>query len=176
VYQFIDAEGAAEALQGPFAVAGHVEGFGVLAEAVVDEPVGKLQEEVPPQRGAGGLDAHTVVEDAIEHGLADRVVVAVAEADARRVGPEGRTATASGAILAITDVEVGDPAVFEGADPADEDLLAPPGLAASRTGGFARRARDRYVEGVGPSGSHRLRAPVGRLSTRKRAGFRSPRQ
>ncbi len=141
--QLIDAEGAAEVLQGPAAIVGHIELRGMVAEAVVDEAVGQLQEEVTPQRDEGGLDAHAVVEDAVEHSLSDLVVVAIAETDARRVGAEGRAATAPGAILAVGDVEVGDPAVFEGPDPAGEDLLATPEPAASWARGFARRARDR---------------------------------
>jgi hypothetical protein len=35
--------------QGPLAVVGHAERLGPLTEAVVDEPVGRLQEEVPPE-------------------------------------------------------------------------------------------------------------------------------
>jgi len=104
-----------------------------LAEAVVDEAVGQLQKEVATQRGAGGLDAHPVVEDAVEHGAADLVVVAIAEIDARRVGAKRLTAATPSTILAVCDVEVDDPAVFEGADRAAEYLLAASVSPASRT-------------------------------------------
>jgi hypothetical protein len=115
----------------------------VVAEAVVDEPVEQLQKEVPPEGGAGGRDAHAVVEDAGEHGPADLVVVAVAEADAGRVSAEGHAAAAARAILTVGDVEVGDATGFAGAAPGLEDLLAPPEPTAARARGFAGCAADR---------------------------------
>ncbi len=47
--QFVDAERAAEMLQDPAAVRRHVEGSGVVAEHVVDEPRGEVQQELAPE-------------------------------------------------------------------------------------------------------------------------------
>ena len=55
---------------------GHVELFGPIAEHVVDEPRGQVQQEFAAHRLQGLLDAHPVLEDAIEHQFPDFVVVA----------------------------------------------------------------------------------------------------
>ena len=73
--QFIDAKRAAEEAQDLAPVLGHVESPGVVVEHVVDEPRGEVEEELTAQRLQGPLDAHPVLEDAVEHEVADLVVV-----------------------------------------------------------------------------------------------------
>ena len=130
--QLVDAQGAAEAVEDPAAVVGHVEPPDLPVEAVVDEAVGEVQEEVPAHRGDDPLDAHAVVEEAVEDGLADRVVVQRPGLDARRRGAEGRAAAAAGPVLAVGDVEEDDLLVGDGPDLAVVGGLAPPELAARR--------------------------------------------
>src|SRR3954464_7463846 len=74
---------------------------GLPVEAVVDEAVGEVQEEVPTHRGDDPLDAHAVLQDAVEDGPADRVVVAGLGFDIRRGGTEGLAAGAPGPVLAV---------------------------------------------------------------------------
>src|SRR5947207_12879623 len=106
----------------------------------------------------------------------DRVVIQRPGRDPRRGGAERGAASATGPILAVSDVEEDDLLVGDGPDLAVVGGLAPPELAARRTGGLARGAVDGYGADVGADGLHSLRAPVGRLSTHKHAGFNSPGQ
>src|SRR5262245_47099122 len=71
----IDAQAAGEALDPPAAVVGPVELAGLPVQAVVDETVGQLQEEVTGQDLTQPLDALLVVEEAVEDGVADLVGV-----------------------------------------------------------------------------------------------------
>src|SRR5206468_496842 len=73
--QLIDAQRAAEPLQDRLAVPGQVEAGQLPAQAVVDEAVGQLQQEVALQGGLGLLDVEAVVQQAVEDGLADGGVV-----------------------------------------------------------------------------------------------------
>src|SRR5215208_5525018 len=139
----------------------HVKPFDLAVEAVVDEPVGEVEGEVPPHRGDRPLGAHTVVEDAVEDRLANPVVIVRPRLDARRRGAERSTATAAGPVLAVGDVEEDDLFVGDGPDLAVVGGLAPPELAARRAGGLARGAVDGYGADVGADGLHSLRAPVG---------------
>jgi len=65
--QFVHAERAAEAFQHLAAVCGHVELGGAVAEHVVDEPRGEIEEELPLERLKGPLDAHAVFEETLQH-------------------------------------------------------------------------------------------------------------
>src|SRR5262249_55001294 len=140
---------------------GKVQPPGLPVEAVGDEAVGEVEGEVPAHRGDHPLDAHAVVEDAVEDGPADGVVVAGPGLDIRRGGAEGRGAGAASPVLAVGDVEEDDLLVSEGADPAVVGGLAPPERAASRAWGFAGGAADGDGADVGTVGLHGLRAPVG---------------
>ena len=44
-------------------------------EAIVDEATGQVEQEVAFHTGNGALDVESVIEDAVENGLADEVVV-----------------------------------------------------------------------------------------------------
>src|SRR3954471_23011685 len=140
---------------------GQVELPGLPVEAVVDEPVGEVQEEVPTHRGDDPLDAHAVLQDAVEDGPADRVVVAGLGFDIRRGGTEGLAAGAPGPVLAVGNVEEDDLLVGEGADQTVTGRLASSEFAAPGTRGLCGGATDGYGADVGTDSLHGLRAPVG---------------
>ena len=94
--QLVDAERAAEVLQDHAAMLGHVELRGAVAEHVVDEPRGEVEEELAAERLQGPLDAHAVLEDAVEDQVADLVVVQGLGEDALGGVAEGRAAVAAG--------------------------------------------------------------------------------
>src|SRR3954447_20356508 len=159
--EFIDAQGAAEVIEDPATMFGHVEAPDLAMQAVVDEAVGEVEQEIPLHRGDDTFDAHAVVEDAVEDGLADLVVVQRAGFDPWRRGPEGGAAIAAGAILAVGDVEEDDFLVGEGADRSVADVLARRQLATGGARGLSGTATDVYGSDVGTDGLHGLRAPVG---------------
>jgi hypothetical protein len=103
-------------------------------EAVVDEASGQVQKEVTPHGGAGALDVEAVIEQAVEDGGADPVVVIGLGGDVEGPGAEVPAAGASGAILGVTDVEVSLLAVSQGSDTTAEGPLAPAALAAGGAG------------------------------------------
>ena len=74
--QFIHAEYAAEILEDLSAMLGHIELFGTVAEHVIDEPRGQVQQELTSERLHSLFDVHSILEDPIEHQVADFVVVA----------------------------------------------------------------------------------------------------
>ena len=84
--KLVDAQRPAEAVQDPTAMVRQVELPDSLVEAVVDEAVGEVQEEVSVHRPEDLLDAHPIVEDAVEHGFTDLVVVQGEGFHARRSG------------------------------------------------------------------------------------------
>ena len=89
---------------------------GAVAEHVVDEPRGEVQEELAAERLQGPFDVHAVLEDAVEDQVADLVVVLGLGEDALGGVAEGRAAVAAGLILAVGDLQVGDGLVGDGAD------------------------------------------------------------
>jgi hypothetical protein len=60
--QLVDAECAAEPPQDGAAMRGHVQFRGAVAEHVVDEPRGQVQEGLAADRRPRPLDAHAVLE------------------------------------------------------------------------------------------------------------------
>ena len=89
----------------------------MVVEHVVDEPRGEVEEELAAQRLQGLFDVHAVLEDAIEHQVADLVVVEGPGEDALGRVAEGRAAVAPGLIFAAGDLQVGDGLVGDGATP-----------------------------------------------------------
>lgn len=73
--QFVDAERAAEQFQDLATMHGHVELPGVVVEHVVHKPRGEFQEELTAERLQDSLDAHAILDDALEHQVTDFVVV-----------------------------------------------------------------------------------------------------
>ena len=73
--EFVHAERPAEVLQDHAAMRGHVELLGMVAEHVVDEPRGQVEEELALERSQGPFDAHAVLEDPLQDQVADAVVV-----------------------------------------------------------------------------------------------------
>ena len=127
---------------------------GVVAEHVVDEPRGEVEEELAAERLQGPLDAHAVLEDAVEHQVADLVVVLGLGEHALGGVAEGRAAVAAGGVLAVGDLQVGDGLVGDGADGAGQRPLAAAAFAALRAGGLLGGAVDRYNDGCGCFGAH----------------------
>ena len=93
--------------------------------------------------GAGALDVEAVVEDAVEDGLADEVVVVGLGGDAGRAGAEGLAAGAAGGVLGVEDAKPEATAVGEGADVAFEAAFA----AAAAAAGGAGVARGSAADG-----------------------------
>ena len=92
--QLIDAEGAAEVLQDHAAMRGQIELLDPVAEHVVDEPRGELEQKLPLQRRQGPFDVHAVLNDAFQHQIADLVIVEGPGEDALGGAAEGRAAIA----------------------------------------------------------------------------------
>jgi hypothetical protein len=152
--QFVDAKRAAEEFQDLAPVRGHVELPGVVVEHVVDEPRGEFEEELAAERLQGPLDAHAVLEDAIEHEVTDLVVGERPGEDPLGGVAEGLAAMAPGAVLATGDLEVGDGLEGDGADPTRERPLSAPMLTALRARGLLGGTTNRYNDGCGCSGTH----------------------
>ena len=155
--QFVDAERAAEAVQDPAAMVGEIKLPDLLVEAVVDEAVGEIQEKVPLHGPEDLLDAHPILEDAVEHGFTDLVVVQGAGLHSRRSGAEGRATVAPGPVFAVGDVEVDDLLVGDGPDLTVQDVLAPSELATSGAWGLAGSTFQGYGSNVGMLHLHGLR-------------------
>jgi hypothetical protein len=142
-------------------VRGEVEPPDLPIEAVVDEPIGKVQEVVSPHRGDHSLGADAILEDAVEDGESPLVVVKRPGLDVRRRGGKGRAALATGARRAGGDVQGDGPLELDGADEPVVDVLAPPERSTRRTRGVAWGAVDGYRARVGTEGLQDLRARVG---------------
>jgi hypothetical protein len=157
--EFVDAQGAGEPLDDHPPVRRHVDLADLPAQAVVDEALGQLQEEVSFHRGAGALDVEAVAEDAVEDGLADLAVVVGLGRDVQRPGAEVLAAAAAGLVLGVVDVEPGFLTVGQGADTTVKVPLAVAGLATVRAGvtlgGAAHGAGLRQEHGLCPSGKRR---------------------
>ena len=128
-----------------------------LVQAVVDEAVGEVQEEVSVHRPEDLLDAHPIVEDAVEHGVADFVVVQGAGFHARGGDAEGRATVAPGPVFAVGDVEIDGLLVGDGTDLTVKDILALTQLVTSGAWGLARGAFQGYGANVGILHLHGLR-------------------
>ena len=122
--QFVDAERAAEQFQDLATMHGHVELPGVVVEHVVHKARGEFQEELAAERLQDALDAHAILDDALEHQVTDLVVVEGSGEDALRGIAEGRAAVAPCLILAAGDLQEGDGLVDHGADPARDGPLS----------------------------------------------------
>lgn len=103
-------------------------------QAVVDEAGGEIQQEVAFHGGDGALDVEAVVEDALEDGLADEVVVVGPGGDTRRAGAKSLEAGAPRRILCVEDVNPDDRLVADGADVAIEAALEVAAFATSGAG------------------------------------------
>jgi len=128
-------------------------------QAVVDETIGEIQEKVSAHGTDDLLNTHPIIEDAVEDGLADLVVVQRLGVDTRRRGAEGGAAIAPGSILTVSDVEVDDLLVGDRTNLTVEDGLALAQLAASEASGLAGGVFRGYGSNVGTLDLHGLRAP-----------------
>src|SRR5262249_1620161 len=130
----IDAQGTAEALPGQATLPGVVELAQPPVQAVVDEATGQLQPEIALHAGAGTLDVETVVENAVEDGLADEVVVLRLGTDMRRAGAKRLAAVAAGRVVGVREVEPERRPVADGAAVAVQAAFAVSAAAAGRAG------------------------------------------
>src|SRR5262249_3754385 len=114
--QFIDAQDAAEVLQGAQAVFGQVELAQPPIQAVVDKAPGEVDEEVAAHGRAGAFGVEAVVEEAVEDGVADGVVVVGLGLDAFGARAEELAAGAARLVFCVVDEKPGDLTVSQGAD------------------------------------------------------------
>ena len=155
--QFIHTQCAAEPGQHRLAVLGEVEAADVPVEAVVDEAVGQLQQEIALEGLPGAFDVEAVVEDAVEYRLADPVVVVGFGQDIGGRGAEVLAARAACLVFSVGDVQPGDLVVGDGTDAACEGALAAALRAAGGARGELGGAADRDGDLVGFGDAHGLR-------------------
>ena len=153
--QFIHTEGAAEVVQNLATVLGQIELAGPIAEEIVDEPRGEVQQEFAAERLEGPFDAHAVLDDPLQDQIADGVVIQGPGEDAVGGAAEGGAAVAARLVFATGDLQVGDGLVGDGPDPARrQDALAAAQPATLRAGGLLGRATNGYSHDCGCIGAH----------------------
>ena len=134
---------------------GHVELCRPVAEHVVDEARGQIEEELPAERLDRPFDAHAVLEDALQDQVTDLVVIQGPGEDALGGAAEGGAAVAAGAVLAAGDLQIGDGLVGDGADPAwGQDPRAAAAATTGRARGLLGCATDGYSDDGGCLGAH----------------------
>lgn len=126
--EFVDTQGAGEMVEGPLAVAGHVDLANLPVEAVGEEAIGQIEVELPLHRLLQAMEAHAVIEEAIDDDFADAVGVAGSGFDAFDVGSERLAAVAGGAVFSHGQLDDDD---FAQGDVADESCV---GVLASSLG------------------------------------------
>jgi hypothetical protein len=115
-------------------VGGAVELSDLPIEAIVEEAIRQLEVEVTSQGLLDLLDAHAIIEDAVEDGLADLVVVMGLGRDALDLGAEGGAAVAGSPVFGGGDMEEEDGLVGEGANGAFVEVLASAESSTARAG------------------------------------------
>ncbi len=134
---------------------GEIELSHPVAKLVVDEPRGEFQQELAAQRLQSLFDVHAVLDDAIQHQIADLVVVEGPGEDALGGVAEGRATIALGLILAAGDLQIGDGLVGDGADLAGWQLpFATAVFATLWAGGLLGCTVNRYSDDRGCIGAH----------------------
>jgi hypothetical protein len=153
--QFIHTKGAAEVLQNLAAVLGQIELAGPIAEEIVDEPRGEVQQVLAPQRLDGPFDVHAVLKDALKDQIADLVIVEGPGEDTLGGVTEGGAAITPGLILTTGDLQIGDGLVDDGANLARRQLpFAMAVLTTRRARGLFGCAVNRYSDDRGCIGAH----------------------
>ncbi len=110
--QFVDAQhNAAEVLQGRLSLPGLVEPSQSPIEAVVDEATGEVEQEVAFHGRTRTLDVEAIVQDTVEDGLTDEVVIFGLGANVRRTGAKRLAAATACGVLCVEDVQPEDVAV-----------------------------------------------------------------
>jgi len=115
--EFVDAECAGEVGVCPLAVGGHVGLADFPVEAIVEEAIGEIEVEVALHGLLEAMEAHAVVEESVDDGLANAVGVFGSRFDSGGLGTERLAAVAVGAIF--SDGQFDDDDFAEG-DVADE--------------------------------------------------------
>lgn len=150
--QLVGAQGAREVVEGPLAVSGHVGLTALPVEAVVEEPIGQVEEEVASHRLLHAMEAHAVIEEAVDDGVADPVGVLGSRFDPFDVRAERLAAGTGGAVFSDRHVDEGDLAQRDVANGARVGALPPSGRAALWTGEGLRRTT--LTENANTSGVH----------------------
>src|SRR5262249_32631312 len=124
------------------------------AQAVIDKSRGQLQEKVPPEGCLNPLQAHMVLQQAIQDRLADRVGILGLGFDVGHLGAKRATTGAAGPVLGGDDMDDQDALVGDAADGPMELLLAASQGAAVRTRDLLRRSLPVRVHYPGLDGFH----------------------
>ena len=131
--QFVDAQGAGELFKGPLPVGRHVGLADLPVEAVVEEAVGEIEQEVALEGLLQTIHAHAVFEQAVNDEIADAVGVLGAWFDAVELGAKGLAAGAAGAIFSDRQLDDDNLAEREIANRSGMSIFARRGFAAMRT-------------------------------------------
>ena len=152
--QFAHAERAAEMFQNLAAMLRHVQFSDPIAEHVVDEPRGQLQQELAPQRLQHTLDARSVLDDAIQHQIPDLVVVMGLGKNTFGSDPESRAALALGCVFTVGDLQISYRLERDRAYLASTSPFSFPHLPAVGTRGLLGSAVNRYKDSRGCIRAH----------------------
>ncbi len=149
--QFVDAHNTAEVLHGRLSLPGLPQASQSPVEAVVDEATGQVEQEVAFHGRTGTLDVEAVVEDAVEDGLANEVVVFGFGADVGRTRAKRLAAFTAGGVLCVKDVQPDDADVGQRTHEAIQATFA---VAATTAAGAGVRLglatdRDNLLAGLG---------------------------
>jgi hypothetical protein len=129
----------------------------MVVEHVIGESRGQLEKVFTTERLQGLFDVHAVLKDAIEHQVANLVVVEGSGEDVLGSVPEGLATAAPGLIFAADDLKKGDGLVDNGANPAGRKPAFPTAVfAALRAWGLLGGAVNRYNNGCGCFSAHGL--------------------
>jgi hypothetical protein len=132
--EFIYAHRAGELLQDHAAMRLQVEAGDAPAQAVVDEALREFQAEVTAHGGEDTFDVEAVLQDPVEDGIADPLVVVGLGRDSERPGAKELATGAACFVFRVDDMEVCLLAVGEGTDTTMKGTLAMAALAAVGAG------------------------------------------
>src|SRR5262249_30522655 len=130
----VDAQITAELLAGQATLFGLVQPSQAPPQAVVDEAAGQLEQEVAFHTVDSALDVEAIVEDAVEDGQADEVVVVGLGAAIGHPGAKRLAAATAGGVLCVEDVQPQDRAVGDGTNVAIKATVAVAATTAAGTG------------------------------------------
>jgi hypothetical protein len=150
--QLVDTQGAGEVLEGPLAIAGHVGLANLPVEAVGEEAIGQFEEEVALHGLLDAMEAHAIIEKAVDNSVANAVGVLGSWLDAFDARAEGLAAGAGGAVFSDRHFDEGDLAERDVADGSRVGGLPPSERAAVRAREGLRRTTP--TENANTSGVH----------------------
>ncbi|WP_168219090.1 hypothetical protein [Limnoglobus roseus] len=128
--QLVDVQGAREVLERPLAVSGHVGLADLPVEAVGEEAIGQVEEEVTAHRLLHAMEAHAVIEESVDDGVPDAVGVLGSWFDPFDVRTERLAGGTGGAVFSDRQFDDDDLAERDVANGSRMCVLPPPGCAA----------------------------------------------